>query len=76
VSDLTFVLSRAHALDEVEYLISIYRSPEGFLAFWECPLCSDQDRLPVATADRDAAIKKCQTLIEQHHTHHHAPVKA
>jgi hypothetical protein len=32
VSALTFVLSRAHTLDEVEYLISIYRSPEGFLA--------------------------------------------
>jgi hypothetical protein len=76
VSDLTFVLSRVHTLDEVEYLISIYKSPEGFLAFWECRLCSDQDRLPIASADRDAATNQCQTLIEEHHARHHAAVQA
>ncbi len=71
---VTFVTSRALCQDGVLYIISVYRTNNGFSGFWECKACDKQDRTKANLPHRDDVINVCQIQINQHHLRHHVPV--
>ena len=65
--DVEFVTSRALTLDDVRYALSVYQSPEGFMAFWECERCPNSAHRTDATPDRDQTIGECERAINCYH---------
>jgi hypothetical protein len=75
MSDATFIASRALSLDGTAYTISLYRSKNQFLAFWECEQCGQYARADIPLAsEQETAMGHCETLVEQHHTSCHEQV--
>jgi hypothetical protein len=70
MEELTFVTFRAHLLDGIAYNFSIYKGPNGFLAFWECQDYGEQDKPFENLPTLDDAIAKCTAAIERHHSAH------
>jgi hypothetical protein len=75
MSDVTFVLSRARSREGIDYTIGVYRRPEGYFAYWECPQCQDQGSHTESVADLNSAIRECEQQIERHHAENHAVIK-
>jgi hypothetical protein len=72
---VTFVTTRVKSLDGVNYTISVYRTEDSFFAYWECSRCGNSPGLPInGYPDRDAILKRCETLIQQHHIELHPAV--
>ncbi len=71
--DLTFITCRAHVLDGVEYMVSVYRGESGFTGFWGCEKCHDEGGIEKRAASREEALSRCQQAIEHHHAAHHRP---
>jgi hypothetical protein len=75
MSDATFVASRALSLDGTSYTISLYKTRNLFLAFWECEQCGQYERADIPLAsEQETAMEHCETLIEQHHASCHERV--
>ena len=75
MSDATFIASRALSLDGTAYKISLYRSKNRLLAFWECEQCGQYTRADIPLAsEQETVIEHCETLIEQHHASCHERV--
>ncbi len=71
MTDVTFVTFSEFSLDGIGYTINVYRRSDAFHAVWECKQCANQDSLPAPAQHRDAAIAKCNQLIELHHARWH-----
>jgi hypothetical protein len=69
--DVEFITSRALALDDVRYALSVYQSAEGFMAFWECEDFPNSGQRTGATMDRDQAIEECERAINNYHARNH-----
>ncbi len=66
MSDVTFVVALTIERDDTQYLVSVYRKPDGFFAFWECCRCQEESRLIDAVLDRETAIERCKEQIGDH----------
>jgi hypothetical protein len=71
MTDVSFVTSRAFALGNVPYSISVYRSHEGYTAFCDCHKCESHNMRSSPKPDRDGAISDCEQQIRQHHDEVH-----
>ena len=76
MADVSFVTSRAFALDHVPYTISVYHSQEGYMAFCDCHKCESHNMRTQPKADRDGAISECEVQIRQHHADVHTAAVA
>ena len=75
MSDMTFVVSRELILDGVPYNFSVYKVPQGFLTFWECKGCGNQDDPLANPTTVEAAIAECEGVIRQHHAREYQPIR-
>ena len=73
--ELTFITCRVHALDEIEYTLSVYEGSTGYIGFWGCGKCRDEGGIEKRAASREEALDRCYRAVEQHHAAQHRPAE-